>query len=88
MTPTSRKQQWRSKAKWLVRVILVNDSEHSFTLNTEDIKLHIQESDNDIEHNGSSAGIINKYVFPCVVKRFEYQPFKSIKIRGNYEQTT
>lgn len=83
--PISRKKRRILKAKWLVRVSLVNGIEHSFTLSIEDIRQYIAESKDYVEQSASEVGIINKYIFPCIIKRFENKPFKAIKVRGNYE---
>lgn len=83
MTPKTSKEK-QSRIKWLVRVTLVNNSEQYFTLSTKDIRKFIVDTDLKAEKSSSSAGIINKYVFPYIFKRFENQPFKAIKVRGNY----
>ena len=85
MTPESQKQQEKkNKARWMVKVILVNNVETSFIVTTKDVRQHIIDSPDRTEQVNSSAGIINKYVFPLVFDRFKGKSFKSIKIRGNY----
>lgn len=79
---TSKKE--RSKAKWLVRVILVNGGEYTFSLGTKEIREFIVKTGHSAEQSSKSAGIINKYIFPYVFDRFKDQPFKAIKVRGNY----
>lgn len=83
MTPKTQKSRTRLKAKWLVRIKFVNDAETVFSLSTADVREFISTSDNCML--GSDVGIINKYLFPLVVEKFDNRPFKSIKIRGNYE---
>ena len=84
MTPQSQKlgSSTFNRPKWLIRVTFDNDAATTFSLSTRELRTYI--TDNVGKHSNvpSTAGVVNKYVFPCVLSRFKDKLIKHIKIRS------
>lgn len=81
--PYLTKRRRPLKSNWLVKVRLFDGLDIVYSINTEELRAFMAK--NRTDKLAGNLGIINKYVFPCVLEKFKDENIKSIKIKGNYD---